>query len=90
MAAIQARDNAELGGSGGAWQTLRRQAYAAQKGVCAGCGLPMVGRYEVDHVIPRSEFRAGRAIGDPNAAGNLQALHRECHAARTAARRTRC
>lgn len=84
-AAIQARKNAEFGGSGGAWQTIRKKVFEAQGGLCKRCG-GVLEAYEVDHIIPREEFRR---VGAPvsNSLSNLQALCKACHAVLTAARR---
>lgn len=86
-AALQRRRNAEFGGSGGRWQTIRRQVLEAQGGCCKRCGHSLEGeRFEVDHIIPRAEFRR---VGAPvsNSQANLQALCVPCHGVLTAARR---
>lgn len=75
-----ARSNAEFGGSGGRWQSIRREVYERQEGRCARCGNELEGYFEVDHVVPRAAFRAGEAAGDPSALSNLQAVHPGCHA----------
>lgn len=77
--------NAEFGGSGGRWQTIRREVYARQEGRCAGCGVDLDGKYEVDHVRPRSEFRvpSSESRVQASATENLQAVCRECHLAKT-------
>lgn len=75
----QARKNREFGGSGGRWQTIRRQVFARQEGMCARCGRELQGQFEVDHVVPR-------AAGGGNELENLQALHVECHRAVTRTR----
>lgn len=82
----QAKKNAELGGSGGAWETIRKRVYERQEGRCARCGSELNGRYEVDHIRPRSDFRR---LGLPvdNSAANLQALDPACHKVLTAERR---
>lgn len=79
---LQAKRNAQFGGSGGRWQTLRKQAFERQEGRCARCGNELGTSFEVDHVVPRS-------AGGGSAPENLQALHRECHQAVTRARAKR-
>lgn len=73
LGAIQARKNAEFGGSGGRWQTIRREVYARQEGRCAKCGNELGTSFEVDHVRPR-------ALGGQSVPENLQALcPKPCH-----------
>ena len=84
---ISARNNAELGGSGGRWQAIRKQVYEQQEGRCARCGNPLPRYFEVDHIVPRAEFRKGTAQGQPSSTENLQALDRECHLEVTRLRR---
>lgn len=85
-ARMQAKHNAEMGGSGGAWQAMRREVVQRQEGRCARCGNELGTSWEVDHVVPRAVFRAR---GEPVPAGtaNLQALCKPCHQAKTVAQR---
>lgn len=84
-----ARNNAEFGGSGGRWQSLRRQVLARQEGRCARCGNELGTSFEVDHVRPRAQFRGPNteALGHPSRLENLQAMCRPCHRAKSNADR---
>ena len=59
------------------WRMLRRRVLERDGWRCRTCGK--AGRLEVDHVIPIADG------GDWWAVGNLQALCRRCHIAKTAA-----
>ena len=58
------------------WAAARRQVHARDLYRCRSCGR--AGRLECDHVIPLERS------GDPYDLGNLQALCRACHIAKTA------
>ena len=58
------------------WAAARRQALDRDRYRCRSCGR--AGRLECDHVIPLERS------GDPYDLGNLQALCRACHIAKTA------
>ena len=63
------------------WRYLRRRVLLRDKYRCRAC--KRAGRLEVDHV------RSLKRGGDPYALGNLQALCRTCHCAKTARENTR-
>lgn len=86
---LSARRNAEMGGSGGRWQTIRRQVRDRQEGRCAICGSEFGMSFEVDHIRPRSAFRAEQGAAAASSSSNLQALCRPCHQAKTTADRKR-
>ena len=56
-------------------ETTKKVVAAAQEWRCAACGELLTAFYEVDH-------RVGLWRGGTNEPDNLQALHRECHAAK--------
>lgn len=79
----QAKKNVEFGGSGGAWQRIRREVYEAQggaEGPCGFCGASLGEVYEVDHRVELQD-------GGTSDKSNLMALHRPCHLQVTALRR---
>lgn len=79
----QARKNAQFGGSGGAWQRLRREAYervGGAEGPCGFCGARIGEVYQVDHVVERQD-------GGSSAPENLMVVHPACHLQVTALRR---
>jgi 5-methylcytosine-specific restriction endonuclease McrA len=50
----------------------RYQIWKSQGGICAICGEPMIGKYEIDHVVPAR-------LGINTAYYNLQAVHPTCN-----------
>ena len=66
-------------GYGSAWDKLRAEVMARDKGLCQACrskGRVTVAR-ECDHITPKAK-------GGTDAMSNLQMLCRECHTAKTA------
>lgn len=60
------------------WARVRRRVFERDGYRCRACGRP--GRLECDHVVP-----LWKDDSDPYNLGNLQALCRGCHMAKTAA-----
>ena len=58
-------------------ETTKKIVAANQQWKCARCGELLTAFYEIDHII-------GLWRGGTNDPSNLQALHRECHAAKGA------
>lgn len=70
-------------GYGTAWDKLRlvvlkRDLYLCQCPECKSAGR-ITPANEVDHIIPRADFEAGRATGDSEALTNLRAVNEKCH-----------
>lgn len=73
------RLSASARGYGTAWQRLRAEILARDKGLCQMCladGRAVVAR-DVDHIVPKHR-------GGSDEAGNLQSLCVPCHQAKTA------
>lgn len=59
------------------WARLRKQAIARDGGICRICGKLIVGRIDVDHIVPK-------AAGGRDELANLQSCHAACHSRKTA------
>lgn len=60
----------------------RLQVLCAQNGRCTLCDQKIIGPFDVDHRVPL-------ALGGTNETDNLEALHPECHDAKTSGDITR-
>lgn len=69
--------------AGARWERTRRAVFERAGWRCEGCGR--AGRLECDHIVPL----ARDPLRDPFDMGNLQALCRPCHRAKTAGERKR-
>lgn len=67
--------------SGGAWDTVRTRIMTRDEGTCRCAECRAAGRlleaHEVDHIVPVEQ-------GGGHHDGNLQAINRDCHKAKTA------
>jgi len=71
-------------GYGAPWRRLREQVLKRDKGLCQcpdceGGKKRVTLAREVDHIIPRAEYAAGRVQGDPDDLSNLRAVASSCH-----------
>ena len=62
--------------TGRALGELRKRIWLRDRGICAECGLPCLGEYEVDHRIPLEQ-------GGTHDDANLAIVHIDCHQAKT-------
>ncbi|WP_310888200.1 HNH endonuclease [Burkholderia pseudomallei] len=80
------RGNRHARGYGAHWEKLRAAVLLRDGGICRCAECQRLGRvreaHEVDHVVPK-------ARGGTDDLGNLSAINRDCHRAKTARERLR-
>ena len=66
----------ERGYCSASWRRTRLAVIARDAGICQICGLLVIGRGDVDHIVPK-------ARGGTDALDNLQYVHVACHSRKT-------
>lgn len=81
--------NPRRGGSGGAWETIRRRVHERENGRCQVCGVETVlrrGEATAERPLAHAHHIAAHAAGGGDHPDDLALLCAPCHQARHAAR----